>query len=185
MNEVLKDDLDLNCNYHNHFVHYLPRNLCDSIELSFDSPFSLTNFELRKGFGYMFSCKDASSTQVLEFYIGVDYRDSIIDYYNKEIVILDHNLLIHSYSNNYFYYSTIDTSRGVSYSHSYTSEFYGKPAYLTVIKLYPSLENHNAVLYIFVNSITSQYGEFNLDNLKIAKCILNSWNIKTYIEEKL
>ncbi|MEO6190323.1 MAG: hypothetical protein ABIO44_08140 [Saprospiraceae bacterium] len=183
MNTILKDDLD--CHYYNRFVYYYPKNLCDSIEISFDSPFAFKKIEDKSEPWYLFSCIETTSKHILKFNIDSKIREELIVDYYKDIEVLDSNLLIHSFSKKYFYFSKIDTSRGVTYSHSFTSLYSNKPVYFSSVTLYPSQEIINYTIFVHVISETSHYGEFNLDNLKIVKCILNSWKINGFIEEDL
>jgi len=172
-----------NCQYINNFTYYSSLDSTNVLNINLNLPIKLFKKDKKdpkiSEFGLLFTCHDSTSTHSLKFYYDYRRKDSIIQEYirtflnNDEMIYAqDKGLLIEKY------YSPIDTTRGVVYSHGHTDYKNGVPIYESTVMIYPSKKNIDYYFYIRVDSKTKHVGELNIENLDIVKCILASWDVK-------
>lgn len=171
-----------NCQYINNFTYYSSLDSTNVLNINLNLPIKLFKKDKKdpkiSEFGLLFTCHESTSTHSLKFYYDYRRKDSIIQEYirtflnNDEMIYAqDKGLLIEKY------YSPIDTTRGVVYSHGHTDYKNGVPIYESTVMIYPSKKNIDYYFYIRVDSKTKQVGELNIENLAIVKCILASWDV--------
>ncbi len=172
-----------NCQYINNFTYYSSLDSTNVLNINLNSPIKLFKKDKKdpkiSEFGLLFTCHDSTSTHYLEFYYDYREKDSIIQNYNREYV--NNNVIIYGQDKRLSierYYSPLDTTRGVSYSHGFTDYKNGVPTYESTVIIYPSKKNIDYFFYIRVDSKTKHVGELNIENLAIVKCILASWDVK-------
>lgn len=170
-----------NCQYINNFTYYSSLDSTNVLNINLNSPIKLFKKDKKNPkiseFGLLFTCHDSTSTHSLEFYYDYREKDSIIQQYKR---YLNNDLINYGYEEGISiekYYSPIDTSRGISYSHGYTASKNGIPTYESIVVIYPSKKNIDYFFYIVVDSKTKHVGELNIENLAIVKCILASWDV--------